>query len=201
MKLLPKVLIYAGLIAIALAFTIIAATFYPVIREEAGYLWRNHTPLSSVVKTNEITPIDPLFNIVIPKLGANARIIANVNPYDAKEYQYALARGVAHAKGTSFPGGDGNIFLFSHSSVDFYQATTYNSVFYLISKLEKGDEILLYYHNEKYTYKVTDKKLVDPKDTSYLTQKSTKKMVTLMTCWPPGTSYKRLLVLGEITAQ
>src|SRR5689334_11357378 len=114
MKLLPKALIYSGFIAVAIACTIFAATFYPIIREEFGYFLRTHTTKAVSTTAKETTPIDSTFDIIIPKLGANARIVPNVNPYDAKEYQYALARGVAHAKGTSTPGSNGNVFLFSH---------------------------------------------------------------------------------------
>jgi sortase A len=168
-------------------------TFYPIIREEIGYTIRQSHPSLQ----QNLTPIDESFGIVIPKLGANARVIANVNPYDAKEYQRALTRGVAHAKGSSYPGGLGNVFLFSHSSVKFYEATRYNSIFYLIDKLEKGDEIQLFYQSTKYTYHVTDKKIVDAKDVSYITTKTSQRMLTLMTCWPPGTSFKRLIVIAS----
>jgi len=153
------------------------------------------------VRPKSITPIDEAFGIVIPKLGANARIIPNVNPYDSSVYQQALTQGVAHATGTVFPGRVGNVFLFSHSSVNFYEANRYNSIFYLLYKLEIGDEINLYYKGEKFVYRVTEKKTVNPKDVSYLTGQTTKKVVTLMTCWPPGTTTKRLLVIAELTGQ
>jgi LPXTG-site transpeptidase (sortase) family protein len=198
MKLHPKLLITTGYTFTLIGLVIFGFTYFPIIREEFLYGIRSHMPKNEEA-VKPLTPIDEEFGIVIPKLGANAHIIANVDPYSEKDYQYALTRGVAHARGTSYPGTSGNIFLFSHSSVNFYEATQYNSIFYLINKLEDGDEILLYYKKNKYTYKVTDKKLVDPKDTSYLTQKTGKKMVTLMTCWPPGTAVKRLLVVAEIT--
>ncbi len=179
------------------ALLILGLTFYPILREELGYQIRTAT--SAAGKPIGITPIDTDFGIVIPKLGANARIIANVDPYNSRVYQAALARGVAHARGTVYPGTPGSIFLFSHSSVDFYRATQFNSVFYLIDKLETGDDIELYYQNQKYLYKVTGKKIVEASAVSYLSGGGNGKTLILMTCWPPGTSLKRLLVFAEIS--
>lgn len=194
MNLKARLLIAIGIILTGAGLSIIGMTFYPIIFNELTFAVR-----SIQTSIPEETPIDDAFGIIIPKLGANGRIIANIDPYDEKEYQYALTQGVAHAKGTAFPGTVGNVFLFSHSSVNFYDAIRYNSIFYLISKLEKGDEIDLYYKKNKYVYRVTEKKMVDPKDTSYLTKETSEKTVTMMTCWPPGTTYKRLLVRAILT--
>lgn len=173
------------------------AIFYPVISVELDYqLGKSQGNLA--VK-REIRPIDTQLGIVIPKIGANARIIPNVDPYNAKEYQAALTGGVAHAQLTVFPGEVGNIFLFSHSSVNFLEARKYNSIFYLLYKMEKGDEIDLYRGGRKFKYLVTEKKTIAAGDVKYLQGEESKKTVTLMTCWPPGTTYKRLLVIGELS--
>ena len=52
-----------------------------------------------------------------------------------------MSEGVAQAKGTAVPGEEGNVFIFSHSGSDFYQADRFNAVFYLLDKLGKGDQI------------------------------------------------------------
>jgi LPXTG-site transpeptidase (sortase) family protein len=195
MKLSPKIFIFFGITCFSVGFGILALTFYPVIKEELGYAIYHQT--HKTPSQQNPLPIDPAFDILIPKLGANARIIPSVDPYNAAEYQLALTRGVAQTKGTAVPGESGNIFLFSHSSVNFYDASRYNSIFYLINKLDLNDSIILYYKNIKYSYRVTGKKLVSPKDISYLTAKTAEETVTLMTCWPPGTTYQRLLVFAK----
>ena len=165
--------------------------FSPVITQEVTYT-------KHVAGPQTIIPRDANFGIVIPKINANAKIIPNVDPYNAKEYQLALTQGVAHAKGAVFPGRVGNSFLFAHSSVNFYEASRYNSIFYLAHKLDKGDEIDVYVNKEKFVYTVTEKKFVSPTDVSYLTQKTDKKLLTLMTCWPPGTTFERLLIIATM---
>lgn len=190
------ILTKAGFALIALALTITFVTFWPVILEELGYTARQILP----VQVGETTPVDTQFGIVIPKLGANAKVIPDVDPYNSRAYQVALTQGVAHAKGSSVPGVPGNVFLFSHSSVNFYEASRYNSVFYLLTKMEEGDEIDLYYQGTKYTYAVTTKQIVASTAVQYLkAMQKDRQTVTLMTCWPPGTTYKRLIVIAEVT--
>src|SRR3989344_2637882 len=192
MKKLSSVLIRVGIICIILAFILFIFIFYPVISTEVTYQVNTLTKETK----QEIKPLDSGFGIVIPKIRANAKIVANVNPYSSREYQFALTKGVAHAKGTDYPGQEGNVFLFSHSSVNFYEASRYNSIFYLLDKMEKGDRVELYYKNEKFIYKVTDKKVVLASDVKYLENGGNGKTLVLMTCWPAGTSWKRLLILA-----
>jgi len=179
----------AGLACLA-GLAILLLTYGPLATLELQYA------VHAIPK--DIVPIDKVFGIVIPKLGANAHVVANVDPFDSHAYQMALTRGVAHARGTSIPGAMGNIFIFAHSSDNFYEALKYNSVFYLLPKLVTGDPIFLYYNGVKFTYVVTDKKFVGSKDVSYLQGESLKATLTLMTCWPPGTNLQRLLVFAEL---
>src|SRR3989344_8353375 len=144
-----------------------------------------------------LVPQDPDFSIVIPKIGANAKILTNVDAGDKKAYLEALNKGVAHALGTKFPGEQGHIFLFAHSTDYFWNVGSYNAVFYLLSKLDKSDEVDLFYNGQRFVYQVTGKTIVDPSQVEYLTRKSNKEFLTLQTCWPPGTTLKRLLVFAS----
>ncbi|MBI2595745.1 sortase [Candidatus Daviesbacteria bacterium] len=190
----PGFLTSLGIILIFFSFSIVGLTFYPMLLAELGY------QTSALVKQSkkEVKPIDRQFGIVVPKIGANSRIIANVDPWKEWEYQQVLAKGIAHAKGTAYPGQPGNMFLFSHSSVNFYEAQRYNSIFYLLDKLNYGDKVFIYFKGEKYEYVVNGKKIVNPNDVQYLKSNTDEKILTLMTCTPPGTSLKRLLVFGEL---
>ena len=67
-----------------------------------------------------ILPKNAQFSVVIPKIGANSNIIENVDPSNEDEYLRALAEGVAHAKGTSFPGLGATTYLFAHSADNFW---------------------------------------------------------------------------------
>lgn len=189
---LGSVLYLTGVVLAALCFVVIMTTLSPAIKQEIDY------DLKPRATPSEITPVDSDFGLVVPKISANARVIKDVDPFDPAGYQKALSQGVAHAKGTALPGQTGNIFLFSHSSVDFWQATRYNSIFYLLNKLETGDEIDLYYQGQKYRYQVRAKKIVGPNEISYLRKSTDRQELTLMTCWPPGTSLQRLIIEATI---
>lgn len=153
--------------------------------------------LLNVKKTEVLVPEDSNFSVVIPKIGANARIQANVNAADEKIYLEALRRGVAHAEGTAFPGEGGHIFLFAHSTDYIWNLGSYNAVFYLLYKLENDDEVNIFYKGQRYTYKVTGREIVNPDQVDYLTRKTDREFITLQTCWPPGTTLKRLLIFAE----
>ena len=118
--------------------------------------------------------------------------------HNQNEFLPVLQNGVAHAKGTVFPGMKGNIYLFAHSTDNFWDVGRYNAVFYLLKDLKPGDDIVIFFENQRYNYVVTELKTVDPQDISYITKANTgKEQLILQTCWPPGTTWKRLLVFAE----
>ena len=145
-----------------------------------------------------LIPKDTEFDILIPKIGANSRIFPNVSPSNPNEFLPILQKGVAHARGTVFPGMPGNIYLFAHSTDNFWDVGRYNAVFYLIKDLSPGDEIVIFFEGQRHNYTVTGSKTVDPSDVSYIVDSKTgKEQLILQTCWPPGTTWKRLLVFAR----
>ncbi|KKT98726.1 MAG: sortase family protein [Candidatus Collierbacteria bacterium GW2011_GWC2_45_15] len=182
-----------GFVLVIFALTVFIATYFPLFKNEIEY----RVLKTQDHKIEETKPLDSEFGIVIDNLGINSKVIKNVNPYDANIYQKALTQGVAHAEGTNLPGEDGNIFIFSHSSENFYEAVRYNSIFYLLPRLEIGDIITLYYKGNRFDYHVSEKKIVDSSDTKYLTSNSEKPQLTLMTCYPPGTNLKRFIIVAN----
>src|SRR5258706_5842038 len=154
--------------------------------------------VSGSSNTRTLVPVNTSFSIVIPKIGADAQVLANVNPANEDEYLKALKLGVAHAKGTSLPNQNGTIYMFAHSTDNFWDVGRYNAIFYLLKDLNIGDNAIIFYNNKRYDYSVTDKKITDPSDVSYLVNsKKTENQLVLQTCWPPGTTLKRLLVIAK----
>ena len=209
---LSSLLIKLGSSLIILSAVLFITVFYPLVFSELKYIFLRPNDKTRVVVDNTesddkninkyyVKAIDPEFGIFIPKIGANASVIPNVSPYDSGIYQQALTKGVAHAEGTVYPGQIGNTFIFSHSSVNIYDANRYNAVFYLLRKLDIDDNFYLTYQGKVYKYKVFDKKIVEATEISYLNPNTVNNQATLMTCWPPGTTLKRLVVLGELVPQ
>jgi sortase A len=147
-------------------------------------------------KEQILIPKDTEFSILIAKIGASSKIFPNVDPANEKEFLDVLQHGVAHAKGSVFPGMPGNVYLFAHSVDNWWNVGRYNAVFYLLKDLSQGDEIVVFFENRRYDYIVSQKIISDPTDISFLTQDRLEQRLVLQTCWPPGTTWKRLYILA-----
>lgn len=156
------------------------------------------TNLLTSSKEQILTPIDPEFSILIPKLGANAKVFPNVDPNDENAYLPVLKHGVAHARGSVFPGLSGTTYLFAHSADNWWDVGQYNAVFYTLNNLSEGDEINVFFEGIRYRYHVSQTIISDPQDITYITsEQSGPSRLVLQTCWPPGTTLKRLYVIAE----
>lgn len=150
-------------------------------------------------KEQILVPKDTNFSIVIPKIGASSRVKANVDPNNEEEFRRELLTGVAHAKGSVFPGLPGNTYLFAHSTDNWWNVGRYNAVFYLLKELKPGDDIVVFFENRRYNYVVKGSFITDPEDTSLLRESQKPggpQQLILQTCWPPGTAWKRLFVIA-----
>ncbi|MBI2593318.1 sortase [Candidatus Daviesbacteria bacterium] len=145
-----------------------------------------------------IKPVSTEFGLVIEKINANAKIVPQVDPGIEKDYVAALKEGIAQAKGSTEPGEDGNLFLFSHSTDAPWNITRYNAIFYLLRELESGDRVIVFYKNRRFDYIVFDKTITEASDISFYTNRYDKPVLTLQTCDPPGTVLKRLIVRAKL---
>ena len=199
-----------SLFLLTVAVLLAAVIFYPVAKEELKYLFlpkEMSLPVSTrqelLQKQEEnplakaLVPVNEDFGIVIPKISANAKVIPEVDSQDPAASQWALTRGVAHVQGTALPNRSGNMVIFSHSSANFWEASRYNAVFYLLSNLEAGDSIYLFYQGEKYHYLVVEKKKVKPEEVSLLQKNTPEKTLTLIAGWPPGTILNRIVIIAK----
>jgi sortase A len=110
-----------------------------------------------------------------------------------------LENGVIRYPGSAKPGEQGNSFIFGHSSNFPWIQGDYNDVFSLLDHVTYDDEVIVYYGQEKHTYKIRTKDVISPGDVSVLKDDaSDKSKLTLMTCWPIGTTLNRLVLTGEL---
>ncbi len=148
------------------------------------------------------TKAGPDPEIIIPKINVEIPVVYKVpfNP-DADKYEKAiqagLEKGVVHYSTTQQPGENGNVVIVGHSSNNIFNKGKYKFAFVLLNKLEKGDLFYLTKNRKRYVYRVYEKKIVKPSDTSVLGTTSKVAAATLITCDPPGTSLNRLVVNGE----
>lgn len=123
-------------------------------------------------------------------------IALDVDGNNEEEYYKALEGGVAHYKGTAYPGKKGNCFIFGHSEYYWDKPGDYKQIFKNLNQLEEGDQIRIKSDKKEYQYIVSETKIVGPKDITVLSQTKDYRL-TLMTCWPPGSTAQRLVVVAE----
>lgn len=150
------------------------------------------------IQPNQPEVVGPENEIIIPKIGVKAPLVF-INTNSEKDVLAALRNGVVHYYGTALPGEVGNSVFFGHSSNDWWESGNYKFVFILLEKLTAGDIYEIHYNSKKYVYKVSSTKVVEPNDLSVLNQTATPTS-TLITCTPPGTSWRRFVVFADQVA-
>lgn len=132
------------------------------------------------------------FSISIPKLQINnaKTVVDDLDFYN----------NLSHFPGSALPGEVGNVFITGHSVLpQFTDTSNYRTIFSKLPDLEIGDVVNVELEGKNYQYVVQYKKIVEPQDLSVLAPISKNaKNLTLMTCVPPGTSLKRLVVITSL---
>lgn len=152
------------------------------------------TPI--ILSTDGVAPTDKN-EVIIPKINVELPVIYSNSASD-DDIENNLEDGVVHYPTTSLPGQGGNAAFFGHSSNNIFNKGQYKFAFVLLHELEQGDIFYITYNGKVYTYRVYQRKVVEPTEIGVLNPVADKQAtVTLITCDPPGTSLHRLVVWGE----
>lgn len=133
----------------------------------------------------------PFYTISIPKIKIENAVVSTIDT--------DLEKHLVNYQGTSIPGKNGNAVIFGHSTLpQFFNAKNYKTIFANAYKLKNDDIIYAIVDGVTYTYKVFKIIVVDPQDSSALTQTYDNYYLTLVTCTPPGTIWKRLIIKSRL---
>ncbi len=143
----------------------------------------------------------PSVEVVIDRIGVVAPVVLSEDPTEAA-IQDDLERGIVRYPDTANPGQAGNAFLTGHSSNYAWAAGAYNRILSRLDELAEGDIVTLRTvqgngKTTEYSYHVT-KKFVAAPDDPRLFEKTEDPTLTLATCWPLNTSWKRLVVKATL---
>lgn len=131
------------------------------------------------------------YNLSIPKLRINNALVQ----YGGED----LKKAMVQYPETALPGQFGNTVIFCHSVLpQFFDPTNYLTICSTLYKLKKGDEIFLFWDGVEYRYLVEKLFEVSPNDLSVLEQRFDGKYLSLITCTPPGTYLRRLVVRARL---
>lgn len=142
-------------------------------------------------------------NLNLEKQDKNQRIesymlsIPSLGIYDAtvSTVDYDLAKHLVNYPGTEIPPRNGNSVIFGHSTLpQLFNPKDYKTIFATLYKIKMGNEIFVKSSGVLYKYRVYSIIVVDPLDTSIFSQQYDNSYLTLVTCTPPGTTWKRLIV-------
>lgn len=146
--------------------------------------------------SNQIFSNDKTFTylISIPKLKISNAVVT-LGSMDLK-------KSLIQYPQTALPGQLGNTVIFGHSVLpQFFNPKSYLTIFSTLYKLKQGDEILIDYDDVQYEYIIDEMFEVKPTDLSVLEQRFDQKNLTLITCSPPGTYLRRLIIKASLSAK
>jgi len=142
---------------------------------------------SATTFTPVIDPTISTYTINIPSLGIEEATV-DLNSDD-------LSSSLIHYPQTALPGQNGSPVIFGHSTLpQFFDPQDYTSIFSTLPTIESGSSIFVTSNGIKYTYKVNNIYQVKPEQVEVLRQEFNQKTLKLITCVPPGTKLKRLVV-------
>lgn len=137
------------------------------------------------------SPQTSFYYISIPRINITNAIVSTV---DNDLQQHLVNYG-----GTAIPPEKGNAVIFGHSTLpQLYNPKDYKTIFANAHKLQTDDLITVKVNNVEYTYRIFKILVVNPEDTSVLAQDYDDRYLTIITCTPPGTIWKRLVVKARL---
>lgn len=140
--------------------------------------------------------------LLIPSLGVRIPIVWSQSRRE-EDLQRDLDQGAIHYPGTAPPGAVGNAFISAHSSDYLWEPGEYKTAFARLGDLNVGDsDIFIEYRQNdrvvrRFAFRVKEKAVVTATDERLFVHGEQPEM-TLVTCWPIGTSWRRLMVKTEL---
>jgi LPXTG-site transpeptidase (sortase) family protein len=136
----------------------------------------------------------------IPDLKIKVPLIWSKDP---NNFDQDLQVGVVHYPGTAMPGEVGTTYIAGHSSNYAWAKGSYNKIFSTLGNmaLNTSFKITVTQTNGKnavFNYVVTKSQQYTATDEAQF-QNTEKSVVALSTCWPVGSTAKRLVVFGTLT--
>ncbi len=150
---------------------------------------RNWYP--NIANSQEEKPKIEKYTLSIPKIKVENAEVSTID--------YDLEKHLIQYLGTSIPGEKGTAVIFGHSTLpQLFDAKNYKTIFAYAHTLKEGDEIFATVNGITYKYKIFSIIITDPEDTNMLSQSYDHSYITIVTCTPPGTIWKRLIVRASL---
>jgi len=106
-----------------------------------------------------------------------------------------------HFPGTALPPNIGNAAVFGHSTLpQWFDPHNPHAIFATALDTKIGDDITITIGSKVYIYKVIQMSIVPADSTAFLAQDTDGSYVSVVTCTPPGTTWKRLWIKAKLAS-
>jgi len=215
--------IFAGLVAIIyFFFPVISYQIFLASSYETAHL---EVPIPKRMVVNEDSGLGSLITQGISSLTSNYSDARNWYPKNASDTiigakvdsyllsipklkienakvstrDYNLDQHLVQYFGTAIPGEPGTAVIFGHSTLpSWFDPKNYKAIFATLHTIKVGDEINATIGKISYKYKIFAIVITTPEDTNILSQSYDNSYLTIVTCTPPGTIWKRLIVRAAL---
>lgn len=186
-RILSTVLLLAGGALIAFPLIRIGYTAWHVrsIQEAALAAWEQETPPALGGAEGARRHTSKGLILTIPRLGLRRYIPEGANLTQLRRY------GAGRITWTALPDRAGIVGIAGHR-------TTYGAPFFRLSSLEPGDLVLIDYAGKRFSYAVTERRVVTPQRSEVLLGPPGQRGVALVTCTPAYSAAYRLVILGRL---
>lgn len=97
------------------------------------------------------------------------------------------------------PTDRGTSVIFGHSTLpQWFNPDDYTTIFAHMHKIKNDDEIIITVEGKDYRYKVFSISILESNDPNIFSQSFDNSYITIITCTPPGTTWKRLVVRASL---
>lgn len=221
-KLSPSAKRLGAILLLSAGFIFLASAIFPIVQFQLAYATRfqevvnplssrhynrgdnilgdvDYTQLNNWFVSNSDRPSTTYssptssntYYLSVPKLGIDNATV-EIGSLDLKNSLIQYPQ-------TALPGQFGNSVVFGHSVLpQFFNPKSYLTIFSTLYKLKQGDEIYIDFDQIRYKYLVEEMYEVQPTDLSVLEQRFDGRYLTLITCSPPGTYLRRLIIRSRI---
>lgn len=131
------------------------------------------------------------YTLSIPKLG--------ITDAEVTTQDHDLSAHLVNFYGTAVPPEKGNAVVYGHSTLpQLFDPKNYERIFATVHTLKVGDTIQVKVKGITYTYKINSIIVVEPNDSTIHKQNFDNSYLTIVTCTPPGTIWKRLVIRSTL---
>lgn len=151
----------------------------------------------------DLWELERMWSIAIPSLSIRAPVLLpSMDHWVSRSWgmleeqmQIGLNNGAVAYPHSAAPGTDGNLIIAGHSSPpdEASAESSYGHLFSTLPTIAIGEEI----HVGSAVYRVEDKFVVPPSETSILAQQDDESILKLITCYPVGTTKDRMIITAK----